>query len=163
MNPTIIPAVVGAAAGSITTLIAVSALRRRPRIHARLVAEEADGLYYEGYEVEAIIGRRPIEVDEIGLLVLYGRRGRRRKLHVRGRPSRSLPAHLSDGQRVTTSFELDTLIDKLWSSVGDEQRQTSKVRAYVLASGREYRARVSQGVLKERLRTHTRHMLKWLG
>lgn len=136
------------------------ALRRRPRIHARLVAEEADGLYYEGYEVESVVGRRPIEVDEIGLLVLYGRRGRRRKRYVRGRPSRSLPAHLSDGQRVTTSFELDTLIEELWSTIGDEQRQTSKVRAYVLASGHEFRARVSERSLKDRLRTHARRMLK---
>jgi hypothetical protein len=53
------------------------------------------------------------------------------RLYEQRRPSRPLPAYLSDGQSVSTSFELDGLIDELWRRIGDEARLRSKVRAYV--------------------------------
>jgi len=123
-----------------------------------MFAEETDVGYYEGYEVEVVVGRRPLEVTELGLLVLYGPRGRRRRLHLRGHPSRPLPAYLSDGQRVSTSFELGGLIDELWERISDEERLRSKVHAYVRASGREYWGRVSRGALKDRLRAQARQL-----
>ena len=97
-------AVLGVLVGWASLAVALLAIRRRPRIRAGMFAEDTDVGYYEGYEVDVTVGRRPLEVDEIGLLVLYGPRGRRRRLHLRGRPNRPLPAHLSDGQRVSTSF-----------------------------------------------------------
>jgi hypothetical protein len=123
-----------------------------------MFAEETDAGYYEGYEVEVVVGRRPIEVTELGLLVLYGPWGRRRRLHMRGQPDPQLPAYLSDGQRVLTSFELGGLIDDLWERIGENERSHSKVRAYVRASGREYRRDISRGALKDRLLAKARQL-----
>lgn len=154
----IIVAVIGVVAGWISAALAVVGLRRRPHLRAGMFTEETDVGYYEGYEVEVVVGRRPLEVTELGLLVLYGPRSRRRRLHLRGNASRPLPAYLSDGQRVSTSFELGGLIDKLWERIGDEERLRSKVRAYVRASGREYRGHVSHGALKDRIQARARHL-----
>lgn len=154
----IIVATIGVLAGWTTAALAVLGFRRRPRLSAGMFAEETDAGLYEGYEVEAVVGRRPLEVTELGLLVLYGPRTRRRRLHLRGAPTPRLPAYLSDGQRVSVSFELGGLIDELWERIGDKERLRSKVRSYVCASGREYRGHVRRGALKDRLRQRARRL-----
>jgi hypothetical protein len=151
-------AAIGAVVGVVGTLATWLATRRHPRIRAGQFGEDTDVGYYEGYEVEVVVGRRPLEVTQIGLLVLYGPRLRRRKLHLRGRPYPPLPTHLSDGQTVTTAFELDGLIEEILARIGDEERMRSKVRGYVRASGHEYTKRVSRGALMDRTRAKARKL-----
>src|SRR5262249_25350144 len=122
----LITGVGGLIVGATAVIVPLFVRRRRPRIRAGEFAEETDDGYYEGYVVEAVVGQRPLEVEEIGLLILYGPRFRRRKLHVRGRPSKKLPALLTDGEKVETSFELDGLIEDLWDRIGNEERLKSR-------------------------------------
>jgi hypothetical protein len=149
---------IGVAIGVVGTLVAWFTSRRRPRIRGGQFAEDTDIGVYEGYEVEVVVGRRPLEVTQIGLLLLYGPRLRRRKLHLHGHPDPALPAYLSDGQRVTTGFELGGLIDDVLAQISDKERLRSKVRAYVRASGHEYTKRVSRGALSERVRAKARQL-----
>ena len=96
--------------------------------------------------MQAVIGRRPVAVEEIGLLVDYGPRLRKRARSFRfvGTPQPRLPRRLEDGEIVRCGWQLDSLIDDISRAIGEEARLRSSVRAYILASGREYTKRVRQ-------------------
>lgn len=117
------------------------------------VAEERDGGgLYEGYEVTLVVGQRPLEVQEICLLVLYGPRLRCRRLHIRGRATPDLPKYLADGQQVTTSFELTGLYRP---AMGRDRRRRAHAQhrsRLCRRQGHEYRRRVSRGPLEDQLR-----------
>ena len=134
-------------AGIASAVVAATAVRRRPRLRASWEAEHLEGSPpHQGLVVEVTVGRRPLEIEELGVLVRYGPRhrkvGGRAEVRMPGRPSDDLPALMTDGEGVRCGFELDGLIDDVHREIGDA-RLTSETFGYVRASGKEYRARPS--------------------
>lgn len=116
--------------------------RRKPKIRGRWITHELDGYPdYEGATVEVVVGKRSIEIEEIGLRATYKKGKGKSHYYLRGHVSLELPAHLSDGQTVRAGWDLDTLIHRLDSEIGNH-RFEAKVCPYVIASGKEYKGRI---------------------
>jgi hypothetical protein len=96
----------------------------------------------EYYEAAAVVGRRPLEVHELGLSLSWGPPWKRKRLYKPGPTRRYLPDRLEDGEVVETGFELGALIDDLIDELGDALRRTAVVQPYVLASGKRYHGRI---------------------
>lgn len=144
--------------------INVTALVRRPRIVAEwgTIQDAQPYGFMEGLSVVVTARRRPIEIDEIGLVFMA--RTRRRqfpewlrvddpvRLKLGGRLG--LPRRLEDGQTVRAGGELDSLIDDMHESGVSEQHSY----VYVLASGTVYLVRERR--LLVRLRKAARRVSK---
>lgn len=133
----------------IALAVNLSGLMRRPRIIAEwsYITEGGDyGPPYEGLSIIATARRRPIEVDELGIVLLTKRTWRRRLpewLHeekplryavgVRG----DLPRRLQDGDSVRGFAELETTAEEFYGRDGVSY-------AYVMGSGTIYLARDSK-------------------
>lgn len=127
----------------------VSGLMRRPRIVAEWGWVQEDphhGPGVDGLTIVATARRRPIEVDELGIVLLPGRTWRRRLpewLHFEKptrmsvRPSAEVPRRLQDGESIRGFADNDRASDELGDLDG-------VAYTYVLASGTVYLARDSQ-------------------
>lgn len=132
-------------------LVNMSGIVRRPRIAAQWGPVQDEPSPSEGLAIVVTARRRPIEVDEIGIVFLPGRARWMRQsewmhedvpfrlsLNVDG-----LPKRLEDGQSARAFIELDYAIDRAEGRSGVSY-------PYVLASGTVYLARDTK--LRDRLR-----------
>ena len=128
----------------------VSGLVRRPRIVAEWGEVQSEPPWGEGLSIIVTARRRPIEVDEVGIVLLANRPRFLRVpewLHAE-RPFRvllnvgDLPRRLEDGESVRGFMDLDSAIDEVHCLPG-------KAYTYVKASGTVYLA--SDGRLRKRL------------
>ncbi len=143
-------AIVALLVSVVALAINLSSLVRRPQIVAEWGYVQ-DHPPAEGLSIIVTARRRPIEVDEIGLVVLPRKTRRRRIpewLHAE-RPPRlrlrveQLPKRLEDGQTLRAFGELDSVIDELHGYEGPSY-------PYVRASGTIYLDNDSK--LRRRLR-----------
>ena len=149
---TVALAVVSLAISLIALAVNASGLVRRPRI----VAEWGDVQTHpprEGMSIIVTARRRPIEVDELGLVRL-ARATRRRQLPewlTEDWPVRvplnahDLPRRLQDGESARAFADLDLVIDELRDAPG-------VIYPYVLGSGKVYLANDSTMLRKLRRR-----------
>jgi hypothetical protein len=136
--PTWLSFVIGVIAGSSSTIVTLTGLRRAPHLRAAWVSDDGDGRYppFEGITIDATIRRRPVEIQQIGVLAFpSGKAGTE--------PSRFLqPANkvtdriFSDGETISAIWELDSLLEA-FSSEGVATAQVECV-AFVRASGVDY-------------------------
>jgi len=128
----------------------VSGLVRRPRIIAEWGPVQDEPHWYEGLAIVVTARRRPVEVDEVGIVLLQKKTRRRQApewLHAE-RPfrlplgSKNLPKRLQDGESVRVFAELNSTIDDLHGNDG-------VAYTYVSASGTVYLAADSK--LRKRL------------
>jgi hypothetical protein len=135
----------------------VSGLARRPKIVAEWGwVQEAPP--YEGLSIIVTARRRPVEVDEIGI-VLFPKRRLQRKLpewfntddpfRVSMSAQPKLPVSLQDGQSVRGFGELESVGEQ----IGD---RTGKPYIYVMASGCVYLATSTNSKLRRKLRQRLR-------
>lgn len=145
----------------IALTVNVSSLVRRPRIIAEWGwVQEDHGPGVEGLTIIATARRRPIEVDELGIVLLPRRTWRRRlpewlhaerPLRMTVRPGVAVPRRLQDGESIRGFAENDHAADELGNRDGIAY-------TYVLASGTAYLARDSsvQKWLRDRRRVGER-------
>jgi hypothetical protein len=138
----VVLSLVSLAISMVALTVNVGGLVRRPKITADWgVVDGGDGNHapQEGLWVTVTARRRPIHVNEVGILLLPKKTFRRHlgawqlrhDNHFRY-PLGSLKAMtLSDGQTLETGMELDNAIEELGSRKGTEY-------CYVMASGKVY-------------------------
>jgi hypothetical protein len=134
-------------AGWISALLAgmafISASRRKPRIRL-FEGSEPNGP--EWIAVTAVIGRRAIDVQEVGLVLAWGPPWSRRRYWHPGPSRPSLPKYLSDGAVIEVGFEVSGLIDDLSDAVDEAVRTRATTQPYLAGSGKKYRGRGSMGL-----------------
>jgi hypothetical protein len=136
----------------------VSGLVRRPRIIAAwgVVQSDWQGPVREGLSIIVTARRRPIEADEVGVVVLPGRTWRRRipewlnddEPYRQPLDAGTLPKRLQDGESLRAGIDLDDAIDGIPNG--------GVLYAYVKASGTVYLKRDSK--LGDRLRGSARRL-----
>lgn len=126
----------GWVSAGIAAVVLLVSLRRRPKIVA-YDGEELEGPEWIG--VHAVIGRRPLEVHEIGLVFSWGPVWSRGRYWHPGPTRTDLPARLQDGALVATGFELEGLIEDVSRRISEETRKIAISQPYVEASGKKYR------------------------
>jgi hypothetical protein len=145
-NGSVSPAV-AYGAGWISALLAsvafFSASRRKPRIRL-LEGSEPNGP--EWMAVTAVVGRRAIDVQEVGLVLAWGPPWSRRRYWHPGPSRPPLPKYLSDGAVIEVGFEVSGLIDDLSDAVGEAVRTRATAQPYLAGSGKKYRGRGSNGL-----------------
>jgi hypothetical protein len=111
--------------GLLSSAVTMSGLRRRPRVEARWLTEDAGEGHapWEGLVVEVRARRRAVRIERLEIELQYGdRRGWRRQrsrhfLELSSRPS--VPKVLQDGDILSAVRHTDDAVDEAQDAIGD--------------------------------------------